>query len=86
MTLEEYDRWAESIVQELLDQETSAAWGDEAGFLLSFELGLMDGDVVEIDGDGQVILETPLAEIEANIQRAREAKARGVPMFEHLSA
>lgn len=85
MTQDEHDSWAEKIVQELLDPITAKEWGEEAGFRLALELGLLDGDAVELNEDSQVILATPLEEIEANIQRARDAKARGVPMSEHLA-
>jgi hypothetical protein len=73
-----------AIVDELLDDETAAAWGPEAGFLLAVRLGLMDGDVIVTDEAGHDTVASPATEIEAEIAAARAAKAAGISMARHF--
>lgn len=65
------------LVAELLDEATAAAWGDEAGLWTCLALGIADGDIVEVDAKGYVILQSGPAEIDRLIASARAARAAG---------
>lgn len=76
MTDDEID----AIVEELLDEATQQAWGPEAGFILAIQLGLIDGDVVELDDQGQGVVTASNEAIQSAIADAREARAKGMTM------
>lgn len=78
------DEEIETIIDELLDADTLKAWGPQAGFLLALELGLVDGDVVDVDANGQVVVSTSADKIKRNIAAARAAKAAGRTMAKHF--
>ena len=51
----------------------------EGGFLIALELGLSDGDVVLIDeATGEIVLRTPRAQIQRNIEAAAERGDRSI--------
>lgn len=78
------DEDIDAIVDELLDDVTAAAWGQDARFRLVLLLGLMDGDVVMMGESGNPQLSMPAAEIERTLAAARAAKAAGRTMAEHF--
>jgi hypothetical protein len=73
-----------AIIDELLDEATLKAWGPEAGFLLALELGMIDGDVVDVDDAGRRVVSTPAGEIARRVEAARAARASGLSMAEHF--
>jgi hypothetical protein len=72
------------IVDELLDEATARAWGGDARFKLVLLLGLMDGDVIELDGSGVAQVSASAEEIDGLIAGARAAKAAGKTMAEYF--
>jgi hypothetical protein len=85
----DYQDRLDALLDELIDEATYHELGDDPGharFVVALELGLADGDIVEIGEDGYVVLETPPERIEANVERAREARARGESLIALIRA
>ncbi|MCZ7563809.1 MAG: hypothetical protein M5U08_08345 [Burkholderiales bacterium] len=81
---DEYDEQVDALLDELIDARTYEEFGGDVGharFAVALELGLSDGDEREIGADGYMVLSTPAEKIEANVARAREARARGEPLI-----
>jgi hypothetical protein len=77
MKAEEYNDWVEATVTELMDARLANDLGQIAGEWLAVELGLSGGDIVNTDDVGEVVLSTPMAEINQRIAAVKAAQAAG---------
>lgn len=85
----EYGEGLNALLDELIDEATYHELGDDPGharLVVALELGLADGDEIVVDEDGYVLLSTPAGKIEANVARAREARARGESLITLIQA
>jgi hypothetical protein len=73
----DYSAWVEATVTELMDAKLADRFGPIAGEWLAFELGLSDSDVVYTDGEGEIVLSTPMAVIGQRIAAVRKARTVG---------
>jgi len=82
------EKEVENLLDELVDEETERHYG-AAGLareIAAIEMGLSDGDVVELDSDGFLVLLTSPEKITANVEKARNKRQSGEPLYRLIEA
>lgn len=76
----------EAILDELVDDATERELGPEAGLMVALEIGILEGDVLEVSDAGTVLLSWPRSAIDDRIAEIRAALARGTPLLNAIAA
>lgn len=74
----------ETIVEELIDDVARAELGEDAHLIVALEIGLLEGDAIELSAAGTVMSATPRDEIDANLTAIRDSIAAGATLQEAL--